>query len=79
MHTCLHTAENTADIVIIQEPWVGHNTDSRGFFSISHPSFQILMSPTTHHPRTLTYVSNTNPHLKASPNPTSAMTKISKS
>ena len=69
MHTCLHTAENTADIVIIQEPWIGHNTNDQTFYSISHPSFCLLISPTKHHPRTLTYVSNTNPHLKAALQP----------
>jgi hypothetical protein len=69
MHTCLHTAENTADIVIIQEPWIGSNDDNQSFFSISHPSFHLLLSSTKYHPRTLTYVSNTNPHLKASLQP----------
>src|ERR1700754_4696680 len=58
MHSCLQTAETTADIVIIQGPWIGTNNDGQNYFSISHPSFLMLMSPTTHCPRTLTYVSN---------------------
>ena len=69
MHSCLLTTETSADIVIIQEPWIGTNSDGKNNFSISHPSFLMLMSPTTHCPRTLTYVSNTNPYLKAALQP----------
>ena len=69
MHSCLETAEKSADIVIIQEPWVGGGEGSQNFHSISHPSFHQLISTTTHRPRTLTYVSNTNPYLKASLQP----------
>ena len=69
MHSCLHTAENTADIVIIQEPWMGTNTDNNTFYSISHPSFDTLLSPTQHCPRTITYISNTKPHLRAALQP----------
>ena len=69
MHSCLQTAETSADIVIIQEPWIGTNNDRQNYCSISHPSFLMLMSPTTHCPRTLTYVSKTNPYLKASLQP----------
>src|SRR5205085_12702991 len=69
IHTCLHDAENTADIVIIQDPLIGTNEDSQTFFSISHPSFTMLLSSTTHRPRTLTYISNTNPHPKATLQP----------
>src|SRR5205085_6514069 len=69
MHSCLETAEKSADIVIIQDPWVGGGEGSQNFHSISHPSFHQLISTTTHRPRTLTYVSNTNPYLKASLQP----------
>ena len=69
MHSCLQTAETSADIVVIQEPWRGTNSDGQNYFSISHPSFLMLMSPTTHCPRTLTYVSTTNLYLKASLQP----------
>ena len=69
MHSCLETAEKSADIVIIQEPWMGGSEDGQNFHSISHPSFHQLLSATTHRPRTLTYVSNTNPYLKASLQP----------
>src|SRR5437588_12992422 len=69
MHSCLETAKKSADIVIIQEPWMGGSEDGQNFHSISHPSFHQLLSATTHRPRTLTYVSNTNPYLKASLQP----------
>ena len=69
MHSCLQTAETSTDIVIIQEPWIGTNSDGKNYFSISHPSFLMLISPTTHCPRTLTYVSNTTPYLKAALQP----------
>src|SRR5437588_4175446 len=69
MHSCLETTEKSADIVIIQEPWVGSGEDSQNFHSISHPSFHQLISTTTHRSRTLTYVSSTNPYLKGSLQP----------
>src|SRR5947209_4123515 len=69
MHSCLETAEMSADIVIIQEPWIGGGEDGQTFYSISHPSFHQLISVTTHRPRTHTYVSSTNPYLKASLQP----------
>jgi len=69
MHSCLETAEKSADIVIIQEPWVGGGEGSQNFHFISHPSFHQLISTTTHRPITLTNVSTTNPYLKASLQP----------
>src|SRR5437588_10304431 len=69
MHSCLETIAKSADIVIIQEPWTGGSEDSQNFHSIWHPSFHQLLSATTHRPRTLTYISNTNPYLKASLQP----------
>ena len=69
MHSCLETAEKSADIVIIQEPWIGGGGDGQSFHSISNPSFHQLISTTTHRQRTLTYVSSTNPYLKASLQP----------
>src|SRR5437660_10580006 len=65
MHSCLETAEKSADIVIIQEPWVGGGEGSQNFHYISYPSFHQLISTTTNRPRTLTYLSSTNPYLKA--------------
>jgi Endonuclease-reverse transcriptase len=67
MHSCLNTAEQTADIVIIQEPWIG--TSQNSFYSISHPSFTTLISPTPNKPRTITFISNTNPFLRGSLQP----------
>src|SRR5436853_7349319 len=48
---------------------MGGSEDGQNFHSISHPSFYQLLSATTHRPRTLTYVSCTNPYLKASLQP----------
>ena len=64
MHSCLKSAENTADIVIIQEPWIGTNETPPSFYTISHPSFTLLLSHPEHCPRTATYITKTNPHLK---------------
>src|SRR5437588_8472288 len=77
MHSCQATDEKSADIVIIQAPWMGGSEDGQNFHSISHPSFHQLLSATTHRPRTLTYVSNTNPYLKASLQPNICKTKTS--
>jgi hypothetical protein len=66
MHSCLKSAENTADIVIIQEPWIGTNESTPPFYTISHPSFTVLLSQSEHFPRTATYLSKTNPHIHAS-------------
>jgi len=59
----LNTAEQTADIVIIQEPWMGHNEQDNTYYTISHPSFTSLISNTPSSPRTITFISKTNPHL----------------
>src|SRR6266849_4976284 len=64
MHSCLKSAENTANIVIIQEPWIGTNETPTSFYTISHPSFTLLLSNPEHYPRTATYITKTNPHLK---------------
>ena len=69
MHSCLNSAENTADIVIIQEPWMGTNQNPPSFYTISHPSFTLLLPQTPHCPRTATYVTTTNPYLKVIPQP----------
>ena len=63
MHSCLNSAENTADIVIIQEPWIGTNESPCSFYTISHPSFILLLPQSEHCPRTATYITKTNPHI----------------
>src|ERR1700710_967200 len=65
MHSCLKSAENTADIVIIQEPWIGTNESPPSYYTISHPSFTLLLSQPDHCPRTATYITRTNPHINA--------------
>ena len=65
MHSCLKSAENTADIVIIQEPWIGTNESPPSHYTISHPSFILLLSQTHHCPRPATDITKTNPHINA--------------
>ena len=64
MHSCLSAAATTADIIFIQEPWI-----SKEGGTIMHPSFQSIIPPTqgTQRPRTLTFVTTTNPHVKVTP------------
>ena len=66
MHSCLNSAENTADIVIIQEPWIGTNESPCPFYTLSHPSFTLLLHQPEHCPRTATYITKTNPHIHVS-------------
>src|SRR3979411_3047528 len=66
MHSWLKSAENTADIVIIQEPWIGTNESPPSYYTISHPSFICLLSQSNHCPRTGTSNNRTNPHINAS-------------
>src|SRR4030081_9448 len=66
MHSCLKSSENSADIVIIQEPWIGTNESPPSHYTISHPSFILLLSQTHHCPRTATYITKTNLHINAS-------------
>src|SRR5262245_51621669 len=66
MHTCLAAAVTTADIILIQEPWISKNNTT-----ISHPSFQSIIPNTqgNRRPRTLAFISTTNPHLKVTARP----------
>lgn len=67
MHSCLSAAVTTADIIFIQEPWIHTKFNT----TISHPSFQAIVpnSQDNRRPRTLTFISTTNPHLKVTPRP----------
>jgi hypothetical protein len=53
MHTCLHPAEENTEIIIIQEPCIGTNEEEKTFYTISHPSFDSLISYTENCPRTI--------------------------
>jgi hypothetical protein len=66
MHSCLNSAENTADIVIIQEPWIGTNESPTPFYTISHPPFTLLLSQPENCPRTATFLTKTNLHIHTS-------------
>jgi Reverse transcriptase (RNA-dependent DNA polymerase)/Endonuclease-reverse transcriptase len=61
MHSCLNSATNTADLVLLQEPWV--NVANRT--TISHPSFQCILAGSSDgkRPRVAAFVSKTNPQL----------------
>jgi exonuclease III len=68
MQSILESAARTADIVLMQEPFI--HTD--GNFQISHPSFECLSLPTTagqKAPRVMTFISKANPHLHISQRP----------
>src|ERR1700704_1721444 len=62
MQSCLNSATNTADLVLLQEPWIMRETGT----TISHPSFQsIIPRPTAgQRPRVAAFVSRTNIHLR---------------
>jgi hypothetical protein len=66
MHRCLHLAEGNADIIIIQEPWIGTNEGEKTFYTISQPSFDSIMSHTEHFLQTINFYSKTNQHVKIS-------------
>ena len=65
MHSILETAVLTADIVMIQEPWIGPNITT-----VSHPSFDCILpggvTPTSH-PRVALFFSKTHPSLRIQP------------
>jgi hypothetical protein len=69
MHTCQHSAEGNADIIIIQEPWIGTNEEEKAFYTISHKSFESLISHTEHCPQKITFSLKTNQHLQISLQP----------
>jgi hypothetical protein len=69
MQKCLHSTEGNADIIIIQEPWIGTNEEEKTHYTISHPSFDCLISHTEHCPRMITFYSKTNQHLQISLQP----------
>jgi hypothetical protein len=69
MHTCLHSAEGNADIIIIQEPWIRTNAEEKTFYTICHPSFDSLVSHTEYCPQRITLYSKTNQHLQISLQP----------
>lgn len=62
--TLLKLAENQADLILIQEPWLQDD-----FPVPSHTSFQAIIPPKAHnrHPRVMAYISKTNPFIKVTP------------
>src|SRR5690606_34563895 len=74
MHSCLHTASKTADIVLIQEPRIGAWNQEKGSFLVPEQvSFTCLLAPAHNNntitPRVATFVSQTFPGLKVSARP----------
>ena len=65
MHSCLNSATNTADVVLLQEPWIvrDHKT------TISHSSFTSLLSPSNLdiRPRTMAFISKIRQNLVCTP------------
>jgi hypothetical protein len=66
MQSILESAARTADIFLMQEPFI----HTEGNFQISHPSFECLSLPTTARQkasRVMAFISKANPHLRISP------------
>jgi len=65
MHSCLNSAIKTADIVLIQEPWIAKDNKT----TISHPSFTSLIASSNLdiRPRTMAFVSKTRKDLVCTP------------
>jgi hypothetical protein len=61
--------EGNAEIIIIQEPWIGTNEEEKPFYTMSHPSFDSMISHTEHCPQTITFYSKTNQYLQTSLQP----------
>src|SRR4051794_3929281 len=63
--TVLELASRTADIILIQEPWISHDGNT-----ITHPTFTtITPSHPTLRARVMTYINNTTQHLTTTPRP----------
>ena len=63
MQSILYTAVKTADILLLQEPFVHPRTNT----SVSHPSFDCYLSGGSNpasRPRTALYISKTHPTLR---------------
>src|ERR671939_106642 len=72
MQSILHTAINTADIILIQEPWIRLDRETGQQTSISHPSFHALIPATNRggrKARVMAFISSTHPFLKTTPRP----------
>lgn len=63
--TLLEIASRTADIILIQEPWI--HKDGR---TITHPHMTaITPTSTSQRPRVMTYINKTTLHLTITPRP----------
>ena len=67
MHSLLNSVAKTADIVLIQEPWIARDNKS----TISHPAFTSLLPPSNSiisvRPRTMAFVSKNRQKLICTP------------
>ena len=67
MHSLLNSVAKTADIVLIQEPWIAGDHKS----TISHPAFTSFLPPSNSmvsiRPRTMTFVSKNRQNLICTP------------
>ena len=71
MLSILHTALLTADIALIQEPWIRKDRETGHQSTVSHPSFQSIIPPSidNRRARVVAFISTTNPHLRTTSRP----------
>ncbi len=69
MQTLLHLARNTADIILIQEPWIRFDNNSGSWTTISHPSCNSILPPSPPHlkPRVAAFIARTATHISLTP------------
>ena len=69
MQTILHLARDTADIVLIQEPWARFDNNSGSWTTLSHPFFTSILPlvPVQLKPRVATFLSKTAKHISLTP------------
>src|SRR6266705_2893381 len=67
MQTLLHLSRKSADIILIQEPWVRFDDNSGSWTTISHPSFLSIIPTTQLKPRVITFISKTSTHITLTP------------
>ncbi|RPA80381.1 DNase I-like protein [Ascobolus immersus RN42] len=74
MHSCLETARETADIVLIQEPRVGSwDMEQGSYMMVGHGSFKCILPPGHNNnqlkPRVATFVTTSFPNLRVTIRP----------
>ena len=70
MQSCLKYAVNQADIVVLQEPWIGPNN-----ITVSHPAFTCILpaSSSNLRPKVVTFVSKKQNGIRCTPRPDVSM------